>query len=133
MAFVSILKKRILTTVCSFERLSSLDFQKPTINCSSGLVIHRTEKLSTMMIANILFWPTSVYSSQHFIKWKLCLFYSDNSLHYPSFNLSRESRVLLENFFYHHQLPSWGSWSPVSRIRICSIFGSSFVAKSSSG
>jgi hypothetical protein len=84
--------------VCLFERLSSLDFQKPTITCSSGLVIHSTENLSTLMIANILFCSISVYSSQHFIKWMLCLLYSDNSLHYPSFNLIRESRVLLENF-----------------------------------
>jgi hypothetical protein len=60
-------KKRVLAAVRLFERLSSLDFQKPTITCSSGLVIHRTE-YSTMIIANILSCPTSVYSSQHFIK-----------------------------------------------------------------
>ncbi len=97
---VSILKKESLLR-CIWETFIS-QFPKPTITCSPGLVIHRTENLSTMRITNFVF---AYVMTQHFIRWMLCLLYSQKFTSLPSFDLDNESRALLK-IFHQHQMPS---------------------------
>ena len=111
---VNILKKESLLR-CIWETFIS-QFPKPTITCSPGLVIHRTENLSTMKITNFVF---AYVLTQNFIRWMLCLLYSQKFTSLPSFDLDNESRALLKNF-HQHQMPSRGRWCPVSRIRFLS-------------
>lgn len=88
-----------------FERFLFLDFQKPAIICSLGLVIHRAENLSTMKKVIFLFFVYVLFSflgisiNECFV---VCI--PINSLVYSSFNLSDESRVLSENFFTSYPL-----------------------------
>ena len=100
---------------CIWETFIS-QFPKLTITCSPGLVIHRTENLSTMGITNFVF---AYVMTQHFIRWMLCLLYPQKFTSLPSFDLNNESRALLKNF-HQHQMPSRGRWCPVSRIRFLS-------------
>ena len=89
-----------------FERFLFLDFQKPAIICSLGLVIHRAENLSTMKKVNFLFFSFYVLFSFLSISINECFVVCIpiNSLVYSSFNLSDESRVLSENFFTSYPL-----------------------------
>lgn len=80
------------------------------------MIIHHSENLSTMKVANFLFCLCSVYLSQHFLKWVLCLLYYGQFTSLFKLKFGYWVTCLIRKLS-----PSWERWCSVSNVWFCSL------------